>query len=218
MKELEQLIEQVTRQVLAALAAEHTSVCDGRRSMLVLGETAALPASYACNAVVFTLEDYLQTHEISHYDTVAITSLSFAQMADVALGRGGDPTSDAILQALLSGVETVMTKDALPHRRFSAKGNPVLYQLLEDYGKRLERYGIQILTEQDNHDGEGQNCALHDTGRLITEAVALQMTAQGSPVRLPPRAILTPSARDVFLRAGVSVMSDFEGGGGNDHL
>lgn len=38
---------------------------------------------------------------------------------------------------------------------------------------------------------------------LVTETQAMELLAQGGPVQLPAGFILTPSARDVFARAGV---------------
>ena len=48
--------------------------------------------------------------------------------------------------------------------------------------------------------------ACPNSGRLITETMALEMLEQaGETVRLARGTILTPSARDVFTRARVTV-------------
>ena len=218
-QQLRSLIESVTAQVLANLAAPAAPCCDGRKKVLRLG-CGEVPPSLLENAVCFDIEDYGRDPHILRYDRVVITALTFPQLADIATGRGGDSVSEAVLTALLSGVEVYITETALPHRSFAGKGSPPLYQLLESYAATLGVYGVkpaesrfvpaplppakpakfaQSPTETPKGSARPNAC------RLITESTALELLRQGDTVTLPAGAILTPSARDVFAQAKVTL-------------
>ena len=220
-QELRTIIERVTAQVLTGLSTA-APCADGRKKVLCIG-SGEPPCHLTENALCLDLSDYEKDPHILRYDRVIITALTFPQLCDIALGRGGDSGSDAVLQALLSGVEVYITETALPHRRFAGKGSTPLYQLLEGYAKTLSVYGVKCVERtfvpapvppakpakfapppQETPKGSARPNAC----RLVTEDTARELAAQGGPITLPKGAILTPSARDVFAAAKVTLVTE----------
>ena len=213
--DLEQIVELVTRQVLAAVNAQPAAGggADDRRSrVLVLGgDTAREEELNSGSAEVLGLDDYEQHRNILRYDRVVIAGLTLTQLADISDGRAGDSVSCAVIHALLSGVDTVIREEAWPHRRFAGKGSAALYQLLEKHAQTLQAFGVRpvgrsartVCCQEASVQTPAPIRPERGTGgkRLITEADARAMVERGDCVQLPSGAILTPSARDVLNQA-----------------
>lgn len=224
MDQLEQnnLVELVTRQVLAALEERGGASLpqdSGLDRVLVVGRPAEeVPEHLRRGAVLLGLEDYRTGQNILRYRRVIIGRLNLTQLADIAQGRIGDEVSCAVLHALLQGVETLMLEDALTFRRFAGRGSTALYQLLEGYARTLQVFGVKpavqppspVLPEARPPKYRAEpvtvpaGSARPSAGRLVTEARAMELVKQGGPVCLPDNAIVTPAARDVFAQAGVT--------------
>ena len=223
-QELRQLIQAVTAQVLQNLDTSSAAPAgtEGLKKALCIGSS-PLPAHMAEGAVTLELSDYETYKNILRYDRLVITALTFPQLADIALGRGGDAASEAVLCALLSGVEVYMTEEALPFRAYAGKGSTPLYQLLEGYARTLQVYGVKSVEREYRPAPVApakpakfqappvevpQGTAKPNVGRLITESCALELAKQGDTVRIPAAAILTPSAKDVFAQAKITVIKE----------
>ena len=222
--QLEQIVALVTQEVMAAMGGQRpcgqSPETEGYSKMLVIGEAKEiLPEELCRDTVLFDLKDYEAHKNILRYDRVLIASLTMAQMADIALGRAAcDEATCAVLNALLNGVEVYMMESALPHRKFAGKGSTALYNLLESYARTLQVFGVKNIRKQIKQElpeakppkfqapaivvpkGSGKP----NPNQLITEAEALQLVKEGV-VELPAGAIITPSARDVFAKAGVEI-------------
>lgn len=220
--EVNAIVEMVTRQVMAALgdAPQQSGKQDGLSKILVIGGSGQeLPDELKQDAVLFDMEDYKRNQNILHYHQVAIVHLTITQMVDIAQGRIGDEVSCAVVHALLNGVSTSMLETALPHRRYAGKGSTPLYALLENYAQTLQVFGVKLLKKQIRAEAPAvkppryaappavppKGSASPNGSRLITETDALEMVKSGGSVCLPRGAILTPSARDVFTRAGIEL-------------
>lgn len=226
--DLEQLVNQVTQQVLAALNQGAQCCAPGQEGLpkvLVVGKARSeLPEEVRRGAVLFGIEDYRANRNVLRYDRVVIAGLNITQLADIAQGRIGDEASCAVLHALLNGIETLILEDALSFRKFAGKGSTALYQLLEGYAQTLQVFGVKPVGRKQAGRREPppptpprfkapavtapKGSARPNTGRLVTEAEALALIQQGKPVHLPKNAILTPSARDVFAQAGAELALD----------
>lgn len=221
--ELKELIRTVTAQVLAGLetASAVPAGTEGMKKLLVIGGNAS--AHLTEGAVALDIGDYEQYGNIQRYDRLVITALTFPQLADIALGRGGDSVSEAVLCALLSGIEVIMTEDALPFRAYAGKGSTPLYQLLEGYARTLRVFGVKPAERefrpaplpparpakfQPQPAAVPTGSARPNSSLLITEADALELIRQGDTVRISAASILTPSARDVFAGAKVTVVKE----------
>lgn len=219
--ELKQLIQAVTAQVLSSLEGTACPQAEGKKKLLAIGG-GSVPPQMAEDAVVLDLGDYEAHKNILRYDRLVITALTLPQLSDIALGRGGDSAAEAVVTALLSGIEVYMTEEALPFRKFAGKGSTPLYQLLEGYAKTLEVFGVKIVERQYRpappppakpakfHTPPAavpQGTAKANSARLITEQDALALIGQGEPVRIPAGAILTPSAKDVFAQAKITIVT-----------
>jgi len=222
-QDLNAIVELVTRQVMSALEEQGgppPARTDGLAKVLVVGKTGAeVPDSLRRDAVLFGIEDYRANRNILRYDRVVISHLDLTQLADIAQGRIGDEVSCAVLHALLNGIETLILEDALSFRKYAGRGSAALYQLLEGYARTLEVFGVrpvdqaprQVRPEARPPEYRAlaarvpvENAAANGD-RLITEARATALVKQGTPIRLPARAIITPAARDVFAQAGVAL-------------
>lgn len=226
--DLELIVNQVTQQVLTALnqGTERPAPCqEGLSKVLVVGQARSeLPEELRRDAVLFDIEDYRANRNVLRYDRVVIAGLNITQLADIAQGRIGDEASCAVLHALLNGVETLILEDALSFRKFAGKGSTALYQLLESYAQTLQVFGVKPVGRKQAGRRElppakppkfkapavtaPRGSAQPNAGRLVTEAEALALLKEGTPVHLPAGAILTPSARDVFAQAGAELVGD----------
>lgn len=222
--ELTAIVNLVTQQVLAAMGQGDHSPCpqqDGLARLLVVGEPAVpLPEELCRDAVVLDLEDYRQHQNILRYDRVVIAALETTQLADLALARAADDATGAVLQALLQGIDTYMLDSALSFRRYAGRGSTALYQLLENYARTLEVFGVkmagqkpkQVLAEPKPPKYKApavvapKGSGVPNASRLITETEAGELLKGGSPVTIPAGAIVTPLARDLFARSGAELL------------
>lgn len=223
--ELEQLVNLVTQQVLSSMqqgtaCAESCAATQGLPNVLVIGGGTQLPQELCHSCVLFDPEDYKSHRNILRYDRVVITALTFAQLADIALGRAEDAASCAVVHALLEGVDVFLLENALPFRAYAGKGSTALYHLLEGYAQTLQIFGVKLYRHKTAPDlpepkppkyqappvAVPVGTAVPNASRLVTEAAALAMVKQGSPLRLPSASIITPSARDVFAQAGITLI------------
>ena len=206
---MEALIQAVTTQVLAALEQENKLPdrrSEGKARCLVLGDSDHIPQALRRDAVLLGLEDY-QTHQtITNYARVLITRLDFADLADIALGRGGTPAARAVCCALLQGTEVLLLECALPHRAFAGRGSTALYQLLERYVNTLQVFGVKLL------GGGDATLALRGGVPepkvpvrrevrdvcLITEALAQALAKDAQELDIPAGTLITPAAMDIF--------------------
>lgn len=223
--DLEQIVNEVTRQVLAVLKQElepNNPCAEGMRKVLVIGgNESRLPQNFCQDAVFYGIDDYQAYKNVRRYDQIVIVSLNMTQLSDIAHGRIGDEVSCAVLHGLLNGTETWMLDDALTFRTYAGKGSTALYHLLEQYAQTLQVFGIKPIRRERIGDKElppprppkfqapvspvPQGSAKPNINRLITEAEALALVKDGGNITLPAGTIVTPAAMDVFAQAGVSL-------------
>lgn len=224
--ELEQIVSMVTRQVLETIAQEAldcTPQTDGFTKLLAVGKAGQkLPEELTKDTVVYDLDDYKRHRNILRYDRVLITDLTITQLADIAQGRIGDETSCVVIHALLSGIDTLMLEEALSYRKFAGKGSTALYHLLESYAQTIQVFGVKPVRQKPRQTQSKAvppkyaappavapaGSVVPNAGRLITEAAALLLVKEGRTVCLPADAIITPSARDVFVQAQVELVQE----------
>lgn len=221
---LEQLVEAVTRQVLATIhSGEQTAAAnEGKEKLLVIGDPSCIPEHLTRNAVVCSLEDYEKVRNIHRYQRILIERLTLTQLADISMGRDAEAASCAVTQALLNGVDVWMLETGLPHRKFAGKSGSSFYQMLEGYVRTLLVFGIKLIGEdklclraekpavpakfQPPAVPTPKKTMQPNADRLITEAVAIKMIDQAKEeIVLPASTILTPAALDVFAQARIRV-------------
>ena len=222
--ELQALIEKVVREVLAGRQAEEAA-CDGRPKALVIGAKEKAPQQLSENFVLCPLAEYEASGNILRYQRVIITELTLLELSDICLGRPGSTAACAVLQALLNGIETTLVESGLPFKKYSGRCSSKLYAVLENNVKTLQSFGVKTFTPERLRSRETepgkparfeqknlpvpQGSAQPNPERLITEDKAKQMLSGCSgSVHLSSRAILTPSAQDVFHRAKVEIVRD----------
>lgn len=218
--ELEQIVKLVTQQVMAAMdGAACCPATDGHKKVLVVGSAnVPIPQELTEDCVLLELEDYQAHQNILRYDRVIITELTITQLADIALGRIADAASCAVIHALLNGISVYMLPEALAFRKFAGKGSSALYNLLEQYAQTLQIFGVKTYKPKPRQVlPEAKPCKfaappvpvpkgsmVPNAHRLVTEADALALISAGGPIHLPAGAILTPLARDILAKAGVT--------------
>ena len=221
--DMQQIIEAVTRQVLAAMGSDAPAACPqpDRVRYLVVGDCAQVPSRLCMDAELEGLDEYEKQADILRYGRVIITRLDLVQLADLAQGRPCGSACCAIISALLNGIEVVMLETALEHRKYAGKSSTGLYTVLENHVKTVQGFGIKLLTRDKLCEASvpaakppkfGSAAALPVQGsirtkqRVITErdAVAMSVGAKGS-VSVERGTVITPSAQDIFCRAGLTV-------------
>ncbi len=226
----EKELEQVVRQVIAELArrqggASDAIADDGKAKVLVVGDLGAVPEQLCAGAVLCPLSEYESSRNICRYDKVVIAELTLLQLVDASQGRPGDAACCAVISALLAGKEVDLLESGLPHRAYAGKGSTGLYARIEGYVRTLQGYGVKLLTAQRLARREEAPAkpakfapppaaiptggAKPNANRVVTEAAALELTARATDsVTLPRGAIITPSARDVFSAAHVTLKTE----------
>ena len=218
----EELIKRITKEVLAVLADHQTQTdksVQREECILVVGDPAKLPSNLSKEYNLAAIEDYARDGDISKYQKVCITSLTFTELSDIALCRDSRPVQCAVINALLCGKEVLMLESGLPHRDFAATANDTMYAVLEGYLRTILGFGVKLVSDKiplkqadkvavpsyiSIEAGKGRPNA----ASLITENMAIDLVRSGGVVRLPKHAIVTPSAKDIFQHAKVEVLRD----------
>lgn len=219
-----EFLEEITRQVVAALAAEMPA--SGPRGLLVGGGGWML----AVPGLLWAEEAEYQG-DITPYTMVVCRRIRCAELCDMALGRDTTPAACAVSKALLAGRPVYLAEEGLPHRASRAAANPRYYAMLEDYVTRLTQFGVRVAPQAELERllsgqapaktapaspeppepaagcaGESEPfCGVLTAG----EARRLAKTCGGT-LRLGPGAILTPLARDVLRENRVALAYEEE--------
>lgn len=220
-----EFLEEITRQVVAALTAGAPSA--GPKGLLV-GESGWTPSVPGlCWA-----EEGEYRGDISPYTMVVCRRISCAQLCDMALGRDTTPAACAVSKALLAGRPVYLAEEGLPHRAFRAGANPRYYAMLEDYVTRLTQFGVRVAPQAElERLLSGQNapvkaCGVSEVPAAVSEDPSAEtepfrgvLTAEearrlaktcGGTLRLGRGAILTPLARDVLREKRVALVCEEE--------
>ena len=120
-----ELLEEITRQVLAALSGETPAA--GPKGLLVGGAGWKPSVPNCCWAAE---EEY--QGDISPYTMVVCSQVSSAQLCDMALGRDSTRAACAVSKALLAGKPVYLAEEGLPHRASRATANPRYYSSVPD--------------------------------------------------------------------------------------
>lgn len=224
-RELEDLVRRIAQEVLAAqgtVCAQPPSADGKARVLLLGGDQDAVPAELAERSVLLDAADYERSGNILRYDKVVITRLEICQLADLALVRPRDTLTRAVTEALLCGVEVLMTPDAPVYQKYAGRGSAAVYKALDAYARTLQVYGVKVLSHrrgcelppppplrfQKKESAAPRGSCVPNGAMLVTEADAARMLEQDIHVRLCKGAILTPLARDLFAQAGAVVTRD----------
>ncbi|MDY4191698.1 MAG: hypothetical protein SOX72_05715 [Oscillospiraceae bacterium] len=207
----EQLIELVTREVYRILGEPDAPAPDpsGLPKALAAGSPDALPAPVRKKYRFLGMESYTGPESITGFEAVFLTSLSLTELSDIAQGRDTRPVPCAVIAALMEGVPVYLAQSALAWRKKKARMSPGFYQLLEGHVRALQHFGVLLLDGGTASTGEGRKFApgadLPDG--VITEAMAHALAEKSTePILLVKKGtVLTPSARDVFLHAGIEI-------------
>ena len=214
-----ELLEEITRQVLAALKGETPAA--GPKGLLV-GNAGWTPSVPDCRWA----DETEYQGDISPYTMVVCNQVSCAQLCDMALGRDTTPAACAVSKALLAGKPVYLAEEGLPHRASRATANPRYYAMLEDYVNRLAQFGVRIAPRAElERLLSSRQCAPAAPAKA-TEPVAVKtqseaycgvMTAEearrqarscGGTLRLGAGAILTPLARDVLREKHITILEE----------
>lgn len=199
----EQLIELITKEVLRTLGGgepEEPADKSGLPLALCIGPADQLPKPVRTRYRLASIEEY--QGDIQPYEKVFVTAITRTQLADTALGRDSQPVTCALTNALLYGKEVYLYDIALTHRKLAGRGSRGFYQLLEGYVRTLQSYGVKLVQGTTVIDKYRRAAApgADLPGGVVTEAVALELCRKGEgEILLRKGAVLTPSAKDVFL-------------------
>ncbi len=120
---IDDIVTLITKQVMETIAQKKQAAgaadCQGeacvesvRKKVLLVGPKDPLPEGILTGAAIYDIEDFKAERNVLKYDQVIITKLDLAQLSDAANGRTGEPVANAIIYALLEGVDVLMTGKA----------------------------------------------------------------------------------------------------------
>lgn len=220
-----EFLEEITRQVVAALAAGAPAA--GPKGLLV-GESTWTPSASGC----LWAEESEYQGDIAPYTMVVCRRISCAQLCDMALGRDASPAACAVSKALLAGKPVYLAEEGLPHRASKAAANPRYYAMLEDYVTRLTQFGVRVAPQAElerllnGQNAPAKTCGVPEApassperssaeekpfcGVLTAEEARRLVKTCGGTLRLGRGAILTPLARDVLREKRVALVCEEE--------
>lgn len=209
----EELVQALTREVMQRLAlpdaktepARPTSETPNRKLVLVLGD--ARGVVFGGGRDIETEDCYAKHGNIDRYDAVHITSLSNAQLCDIALGRDATPFTCAVVSALLRSIPVTMLESAPAWRRLAVDAPAALSKTFCGYEQMLAAYGVEILADARRPPSAGSARTVESKAerRIITADVAKQLCNGVDEVVLSPSDIVTPLAKDVFTAAKTKI-------------
>lgn len=215
-KSTEELVQVLTREVMQRLAssgakadpAQPVSGASNRKLVLVLGDPRGVVLEGGRD--IETEECYAKHGSIDRYDAVRITTISNAQLCDIALGRDTTPFTCAVVNALLRGIPVTMLESAPAWRHLAATVPTALSKTLCGYEEKLAAYGVEFLAgvKTSSSAGRTQTAGTKAGRRIITADVAKQLCNGVDKVILSPSDIVTPLAKDVFTAAKTRISRD----------
>ena len=210
----EELVKMITREVMRLMSEGD---CSGNPEnpdgyVLVIGDPAGVKDIVEPNLAYVGIEDYETHKDILRYRSVIIERLTLTQLVDISAGRAADHSCAAIVDALLNDGDIRLLESGLPHRKYKGKVKNPFYQKLEQDVKQLQMYGIKLVSKS----GIKKESAKFRPGNsrvkaeVITEAKALSMAQgnSGGQIISPSGTNLTPSAKDIFQKANVKVITE----------
>ena len=224
-----ELLEEVTRQVLAALAGQMPAA--GPAGLLV-GTGEWIPAVSGLRWE----EEAGYQGDISPYTMVVCRQVSSAQLCDMALGRDSTPAACAVSKALLAGKPVYILEEGLPHRANQVTANPRYYAMLEGYVTQLAQFGVRVLSRAELErllsgqpaPGNAPSAPLvpmpveaHESaaepkespvfcGVLTADEARRLAKTCGGTLRLGSGAILKPLAKDVLREKRIALLFEEE--------
>jgi len=214
------LLEEITRQVVAAMEAAPVS---GPRGLLLGGGSwiPTVPELHWAGE-----RDY--QGEIAPFTLVLCRQVSAAQLCDMALGRDNTPVTCAVSKALLAGKPVYLAEEGLPHRASQATSNPRYYAMLENYVTQLAQFGVRTAPRAELEQllrvpaapapqaapactrapAEEAACSELFCGVLTAEEARRLAHTCGGTLRLGETAILTPLARDVLREKQITLLRE----------
>lgn len=203
----EQLIDLISREVIRQLEQVNVKTNLQKKSILVLGDIELLNECDYDKYNYYTVEDYINNN-IEKYEYIIVTEIANYELCDISLGRDSSPVTCAIQSALLLGKNVYLMQSALAFYKYKETSNPKLFNLLEQYVKKLEEFGIIILKEEkiiletkDNNDLD-KNLTYDSEKKVITESLAINICKKDKKcMGFPKGTIITPLAKDVFISA-----------------
>ena len=205
----EALVELITKEVTRIVNENKSelSAMSAKPTALLAGKKEDLP--------VFAVEkfrfDDISAYEgdIEPYEALFISEISFAELADCALGRDSSKLPCAFIKALLSGKDVYLLEKGLPHKAYERKlENRNFYSLFETYVNSLRSFGVNIIKEQWHGKNLDRNAIEDNTvDKVITERLARELCEASADgyVKLRQGTVITPSAKDVFNHSEVKV-------------
>ena len=149
-----QLIDEITKEVLRRLKLVESLDSGNKKSMLVLSDkTDPLPDKIRKEYHIIAPDlissmELLKLHQwIDSSDVILITSLTVKQLANLALGCGEGLLEEGFRYALLLGKSIFVLERGLGYRTYRKMAHKTFYRKLLEYEECIKSYGVQIVLE-----------------------------------------------------------------------
>ena len=216
----EQLIDAITKEVLHRLQALELSNQYSKKAMLVLSEGSDPIPEYIRRDYQITVTGQISSLTLSNLfslidsaECILITSLSAAQLANLALGCGESGLLEGIRHALLLGKTIFVLEEGLSYRAHRKSAHKTYYRRLFEYEECIKSYGIEILEQKMStpkgvmhHLDPGEEISYREENytidkKLITEKDLMNLKVSSQKeVWIRKNSIVSPSALD-YARA-----------------
>lgn len=211
--EKDKLIDTITQEVLSILTNGTSGFRVEKNALpdaLIIGEVSKLCEVDRRKYNFYSVERLDNIDDLARFSKVFVTKLTLTELTDIALGRDDGTVQKVVIGALLLNREVAILKSAFIHRRFATNADRTIYQLYEEYVRRLVNMRVKIIASNDVYEGYAF-AAKPDVDlpkNVITEAVAkvLVCNRADSEIKIPHGCIITPSAHDVFNAAGKKII------------
>lgn len=200
----EQLIDLISKEVIRRLQQLNYKDKIDKLSILVIGDIELLNEFDYEKYNYYTIEDYIANGDIERYEYIIITKITNYELCDISIGRDSTPVTCAIQRAILLGKSICLMGEAISFYKYKMTSNPVLYDMLSQYVKKIEELGILVLNEDikkiENIQAEKETRDYKS--KVITELLAKKICKEEIKyLNFPKETIITPLAKDIFKAA-----------------
>lgn len=216
------MVEVITREIFKKLTEEEKNEENLHKKILVLDKNykaylrKLLDDATLSNIILNDIDAYEDKEIIEPYETVIVPSLSIDDHVNIALGLRTNVITRGISDALLHSKKIILLEEGLQYNCYKKSSNSTYSQMLEDYLKRIQAFGIIICNEveilkhiEERSRKEPKYIEVIDLKdkKVITEGDLQKHYKTGcQKVLISNKAVITPLARDYIREKNIKLI------------
>lgn len=221
--DIEKIVQAITKEVLKQIdQREHLKEKNDCKKVLILDTNyeailnKLLGDHLSTGLLLYNLEEYEKNQTIESYDYILLPCLSVDDLVNIATGVRSSLISKAVSDSLLYSKTVLILEEGLLFNRYRDTCNRAYFQMLENYRKCIEGFGIRICMENElvrvlinsPHSTDiSKKQVDFQNKRLITESDLQKLFLTGcQEVLIGNKAMITPLARDYIKEKNIKLI------------